>query len=47
MNYRSTRDVSGKKYTSAEVIKQGLADDGGLFVPDAIPQLNKVVIDGL
>lgn len=37
--YRSTRDASHKLYTSAEVIKMGLAPDGGLFLPDEIPSL--------
>lgn len=41
MNYQSTRDVENKKVTSAQAIKQGLADDGGLFVPDEIPVLTK------
>ena len=39
MNFHSTRDKSKTKYSSAEVIKQGLASDGGLFVPEEIPQL--------
>lgn len=38
MNYISTRDPSLKK-TSAQVIKQGLADDGGLFMPEIIPHI--------
>ncbi|HBR30774.1 MAG: threonine synthase [Eubacteriales bacterium] len=42
MNYISTRGgVKGKK-TSAYVIKQGLADDGGLYVPEQIPALSEV-----
>ena len=41
MNYISTRDKNSTKYTSAQVIKQGLADDGGLFVPTEIPHLTK------
>ena len=41
MNYQSTRDSENKKVTSAQAIKQGLADDGGLFVPDEIPVLTK------
>ena len=41
MNFQSTRDVNSTKYTSAQVIKQGLACDGGLFVPDTIPTLTK------
>ena len=41
MFYYSTRDINKeKKYTSAEVIKKGLADDGGLFVPETIPSLS-------
>lgn len=41
MNYISTRDNSKTKYTSAQVIKQGLANDGGLFVPECIPTLSE------
>lgn len=41
MKYYSTRDTEKKKYNSAEVIKQGLAEDGGLFIPESIPALNK------
>lgn len=36
--YNSTRD-SGKTVTASQAILKGLADDGGLFVPDRIPQL--------
>ena len=39
MMYQSTRDPSHKKYSSAEVIKMGLAPDGGLFIPETIPTL--------
>ena len=39
MLFFSTRDLTRKKYTSAQIIKQGLADDGGLFVPESIPTL--------
>ena len=35
----STRDVQKNKFKASEVIKQGLASDGGLFVPDEIPKL--------
>ena len=41
MNYFSTRDTSKKTVTSAQAIKQGLATDGGLFVPESIPTLTK------
>ena len=41
IQYISTRDTSSspRRITSAEAIKQGLAPDGGLFLPDAIPTL--------
>lgn len=41
MEFTSTRDKNSTKFTSAQVIKQGLADDGGLFVPTEIPHLTK------
>ena len=41
MNFYSTRDSKQKKFTAAQVIKQGLANDGGLFVPDMIPTITK------
>ena len=37
--YSSTRD-SGKKITASQAILKGLSDDGGLFVPDHIPELS-------
>ncbi|MBQ8006004.1 MAG: threonine synthase, partial [Clostridia bacterium] len=39
MKYQSTRDNQKNKFDSAQAIKQGLANDGGLFVPDEIPAL--------
>ena len=48
MFYYSTRDPKKeKKYTSAEIIKQGLADDGGLFVPESVPSLTEAEINAL
>ena len=38
MQYVSTRGMS-EKVSSAQAIKQGLAGDGGLFMPETIPQL--------
>ena len=46
MNYISTRGYE-KKFSSAEAIKQGIAPDGGLFVPEEIPQLSKREIMGM
>lgn len=40
MNFQSTRDSNQEKFTSAQVIRKGLADDGGLFVPESIPTLS-------
>ena len=39
MNYQSTRGRSGESLSSAQIIKQGLALDGGLFIPESIPTL--------
>ena len=47
MKFQSTRDLGKAKLSAAEVIKQGLAADGGLFVPEAIPTLTKADIDAL
>ena len=38
MNYKSTRD-SSLNVTSAQAIAQGISADGGLFIPESIPQL--------
>ncbi len=38
--YRSTRGT-GEPVTASKAILQGLAEDGGLFVPDSIPALEK------
>ena len=45
MNYISTRTKNSEKQSAAYVIKKGLADDGGLFVPESIPSLTKEEID--
>lgn len=42
MNYISTRNTNSQKNNSAFVIKQGIASDGGLFVPESIPVLTEV-----
>ena len=44
MLYQSTRDPAHKKYQAAEVIKMGLAPDGGLFIPETIPALTAFTI---
>lgn len=40
MLYQSTRDINAKKIEGSTAIKQGLASDGGLFVPESIPSLS-------
>jgi len=40
MKYLSTRGTD-YQYSSAQAIKQGIAPDGGLFVPESIPKLSK------
>ena len=37
--YSSTRNAS-EKITASQAILKGLADDGGLYVPDHIPSLD-------
>ena len=44
MIYKSTRDINSAPKSAAEIIKQGLADDGGLFVPMSIPSLSEAEI---
>ena len=40
MKFISTRGYSDK-FDSAQVIKMGIAPDGGLFVPESIPVLTQ------
>lgn len=48
MNYVSTRDTAKEsKKSSAQVIKQGIAEDGGLFMPEAIPSIDLDFIKSL
>ena len=48
MKYISTRDTEKlRSVSSAQAIKQGLADDGGLFVPESIPKIDNQFIDRL
>ena len=41
MNYVSTRGVGAEGVSSAYAIKTGLASDGGLFMPESIPELKE------
>lgn len=44
--YVSTRGA-GNKLTAAEAIAQGIAPDGGLFVPESIPLVNNEILASL
>ena len=46
MNYISTRGFEGK-FSSSEAIIRGIAPDGGLFVPETIPQLTKEDLEAM
>ena len=46
MQYKSTRN-SSISITSAEAIKQGLSVEGGLFVPETIPEMTVSEIESL
>ena len=41
MKFQSTREQVSSHLSAAQVIKQGLASDGGLFVPESIPTLTE------
>nr|MBQ4317875.1 threonine synthase [Clostridia bacterium] len=41
MNYISTRNSAGDPVSSAQAIKQGLASDGGLFMPSELPEFTE------
>ena len=49
MNYKSTRDTRENPayVSSAEAIKEGLAPDGGLYIPEAFPCFAKGDFDAL
>lgn len=47
MLYHSSRSTAPATYTSAEVIKMGLAPDGGLFLPESVPTLTLEEISSL
>ena len=44
MNYVSTRGKDRQGVSSAMAIKKGLADDGGLYMPESIPEIDKEFI---
>ena len=47
MLFKSTRSTQKATESAAQVIKQGLANDGGLFVPESIPALSEDEIKAL
>ena len=46
--YKSTRGLK-ESFTASQAIIQGLAKDGGLFVPDRIPNIEeyKAAVEGI
>ena len=46
MEYFSTRDTA-PRLTASEAISRGLAPDGGLFVPDTLPQIGEAELAAL
>ena len=46
LKYSSTRG-NGVKLDSAQAIIQGLATDGGLFVPDSLPKVDASFVAAL
>ena len=44
MIYKSTRNINSEAKSAAEIIKQGLSEDGGLFVPMSIPTITEAEI---
>ncbi len=47
MKYKSTRTKNSPPLESSEVILKGIADDGGLFVPETIPKVTPDEIKSL
>ncbi len=47
MKFQSTRGQSNESLSSAYIIKQGLALDGGLFIPESIPSITYDDINAL
>lgn len=47
MLYKSTRSTEKAEFSSAYVIKNGLATDGGLYVPEALPRITPAELDNL
>jgi threonine synthase len=49
VNYLSTRDARRMPatYSFEDVLLAGLAEDGGLFVPDSVPKLDAAALRGL
>lgn len=43
----STRDASAVRQTYSDVLLQGLAPDGGLYVPQSFPQMTLAALEGL
>ena len=47
MKYVSTRGLDKERVCSASAIKRGLAPDGGLYMPESIPQISEAELEAL
>ncbi len=47
MNYISTRGIAKGSVTASYAIKTGLASDGGLFMPESIPEITEGELENL
>lgn len=47
MKFKSTRSNAPASVSAAQAIKQGLAGDGGLFIPESIPQIDEKMLKDL
>jgi len=47
MKYVSTRGLDKERVCSASAIKRGLAPDGGLYMPENIPQISEAELEAL
>lgn len=45
MEYRSTRDVTGDTHTFCEILLEGLAPDGGLYLPVEYPEVDYATLE--
>ena len=47
MKFISTRGLENKRVSAAEAIKNGMATDGGLYMPEEIPSFQQGELESL